>query len=110
MLPRPDGDVELDALFVEPEFGAVVLRDRWSTTVLKLQASKDLLRSGLLAIPTPSNFTKHLVSASSKRSRLVSALDCSCEKRVIVSHSASYGNPELHTKPGLSLCKVRMGL
>jgi GNAT superfamily N-acetyltransferase len=75
LLPRPDGDVELDALFVDPDVRRRGVEDRWSTTVSKSSAHKDLRRFALSAIPTPTTFTGRVVLMLLARWRLVSARD-----------------------------------
>jgi len=80
MLPRPDGDVELDGLFVDPDVRRCGVGRSLVDHCVQIIAHKDLLRFALSAIPMHTTFTEHVVSMLSEQLRLVSALDSSCEK------------------------------
>ena len=71
LLPRPDGEVELDALFVDPDVRRRGPgRSLVDHCVQIVRNTKDLRRFALSAIPLPTTFTARVVSMLSERWRL----------------------------------------
>jgi hypothetical protein len=76
ILPREDGDSELDALFVEPECGSAALAVHWLSIAAVQQRLRQRNRSTSSAIPTPKAFIVRAGSRSLARRPRASALVC----------------------------------